>query len=87
MVTPKEVITALQLSVLVRTDAGRIRRDLAARVEEEGIAPPDGYAVVPIEPTVEMMCAGGDLFDGDSFGWATKCYKAMLAATPKPEND
>jgi hypothetical protein len=37
-----------------------------------------GYAIVPKEPTIEMVVAGGDLTDRPR-----KTYSAMLAAAPK----
>ena len=41
---------------------------------------PEGYVLVPIEPTEAMLCAGGDYLDGDSFFYAKKVWTAMLAA-------
>ncbi|EAQ6098207.1 TPA: hypothetical protein OQ584_005188, partial [Salmonella enterica] len=52
---------------------------------------PDGYALVPVEPTDEMIAAAMNcedvLFNSDEsfcvqFG---NIYEAMLAAAPKPE--
>ena len=51
-------------------------------------AAPEGWQLVPLEPTPDMMCAAwdstpaqmDDMTDGD-FGQA---YKNMLAAAPKP---
>lgn len=57
---------------------------------------PDGYALVPIEPTKEMIWSGienteefvnGDPWYGSeplSDGQAEQCYKAMLSAAPQP---
>jgi len=46
-------------------------------------AVPAGWKVVPVEATEEMLCAGGDYLDGDSFCHADKVYKAMLSAAPE----
>ena len=51
---------------------------------------PEGWKLVPIEPTDEMRNAGRDevsfVADVGSFDIiATQAYKAMIAAAPKPE--
>ncbi|EJN6575530.1 hypothetical protein NQM15_003187 [Salmonella enterica] len=54
---------------------------------------PDGYALVPVEPTDEMIAAAMDSDDvtynesDDTVFYVHHCeiYKAMLAAAPKPE--
>lgn len=49
---------------------------------------PEGYVVVPVEPTLEMFNAGGDAFFTAYTGTATsspdRVYKAMIAAAPTP---
>lgn len=47
------------------------------------VAVPDGYALVPIEPTEEMVAAGAE---GDSqfYDHARFVYRAMLSAATKP---
>lgn len=57
---------------------------LAARIESEGIAPPDGYVIVPIEPTAEMVLATNGL-TYRPYDDAVEFYKVMLTAAPKPE--
>lgn len=55
---------------------------------------PDGYALVPVEPTDEMIVAAMDSDDvsynesDDTVFYVhhREIYKAMLAAAPKPEN-
>ena len=43
----------------------------------------DGWQLVPVEPTLEMISAA----TRDSVGFGTRAaYKAMLAAAPKPED-
>jgi hypothetical protein len=46
---------------------------------------PDGYVLVPVEPTLEMIDAGQDVEDlyrrGTPDTWG-KVYRAMLAAAP-----
>ncbi len=55
--------------------------DCAARPS----AAPDGYALVPINPTEAMQVAGSDYLPGDSDEYvATDVYRAMLAAAPQP---
>ena len=49
---------------------------------------PEGYVLVPVEPTLEMFNAGGDAFFTAYTGTATsspdRVYKAMIAAAPTP---
>lgn len=47
-------------------------------------AVPDGWQLVPIEPTPEMVRAS-DPVDGSEYVSAGKIYRAMLKAAPKPE--
>lgn len=62
-------------------DAGIPTRDLYA--QPPAVAVPDGYALVLIEPTPEMVAAGAE---GDSqfYDHAQFVYRAMLDAAPKP---
>ena len=52
-VTQKEIVEALQwFASNLRTNPtpkGTPKLDIIERIEREGIAPPDGYAIVPIE--------------------------------------
>ncbi|EAW9499141.1 hypothetical protein QW46_13655 [Salmonella enterica] len=56
---------------------------------------PDGYALVPVEPTDEMIVAAMDSDDvtynesDDTVFYVHHCeiYKAMLAAAPQPETN
>lgn len=54
--------------------------DLIKRIRTHGIAPPDGYALVPIEPTVEMLKAGCARHLPQSIGEERMAllYRAML---------
>lgn len=49
---------------------------------------PEGYALVPVEPTLEMFNAGDGAFFTAYTGTATsspdRVYKAMIAAAPTP---
>ena len=45
---------------------------------------PDGWKLVPIEPTQGMVDA---CFEATSAGGIQKGYRAMLAAAPKPESE
>lgn len=59
---------------------------MVGRIRTHGIAPPDGMALVPIEPTVEMISAAEEAYIpfGD-MGMALIC--GNLAAAPKQENE
>ena len=62
------------------------RRELADRIEQHGIAPPDGMVLVPKEPTAEMIEAAiknGAEGDENIILYITSDYKAMLAAAPE----
>jgi len=84
-VTVQEVINALT------NPPGWISAgELAERIRTPGIAPPDGYAIVPIEPTDDMAHAAVQHIDEDPhyyYKWNTAkdVYKAMLTAAPKGE--
>ena len=87
MVTQKEIIAALLGD---ETDGPMSRHAIAEWIEAHGIAPPDGWVLVPSEPTVGMKAAGNDAFPVTPFeitcGELSKIlYKAMRAAAPKPE--
>ncbi|EBB1100941.1 hypothetical protein CH129_08940 [Salmonella enterica] len=71
----------------------RIARTVRAAIIQAGNSPvtPDGYALVPVEPTDEMIAAAMNcedvLFNSDEsfcvqFG---NIYEAMLAAAPQQE--
>lgn len=53
---------------------------------EAGNSPviPDGYALVPVEPTTNQWAAGMQAFDS-GMDKVTRVYKAMLAAAPQQE--
>lgn len=85
MVSQKEIIEEL------RGECNGYKRDmLADRIEAEGIAPPDGWVLVPIEPTAEMADSAIQHLDDDpdpqyyyKLTTAKEVYKAMLATAPK----
>ena len=60
--------------------------EAALREKNAGLpaAVPDGYVLVPVEPTPEMMQAAFDTKVAVGYGAA---YRAMLAAAPKPQDD
>lgn len=45
---------------------------------------PEGWKLVPIEPTIEMEEAGAKGSGEDSTDCALGAWKAMLAAAPEP---
>lgn len=59
--------------------------------QAEAVRVPDGYALVPVEPTKEMLAAGIDacvlaIHEGpEDVDTLPVCYRAMLAAAPKPQ--
>ena len=63
----------------VRANSHLLRTD---PTKPPAVAVPDGYALVPIEPTPEMVAAGAE---GDSqfYDHASFVYRAMLAAAQK----
>ena len=63
---------------------------LASAIREHGIAPPNGYVLVPVEPTLSMRQAGNDAFPEAPLSitcgeLSAIIYKAMLASVPKDE--
>lgn len=69
-----------------REDRDTLRAELQAL---KGGAVPEGYALVPVEPTPEMLQAGADEplageADEDAPEDYRAVYKAMLAAAPQP---
>lgn len=85
-VTVQEVIEFLeQADELINTTWLPIP-DMISRIRTHGIAPPEGMALVPIEPTKEMMRAAEEAYMpfGD-MGMALIC--GNLAAAPKQENE
>lgn len=59
------------------------RNELLKALEAKKMIP-DGWQLVPIEPTIEMISAATH----DSVGFGTRAeYKAMLSAAPKFEGD
>ena len=46
---------------------------------------PEGWQIVPIEPTKEMIDAARDQHEGEKY-LPVSLYKSMLAAAPKPED-
>jgi hypothetical protein len=58
-----------------------------AELEAERVKVPEGYALVPVEPSRDMLIAAADGYEtGEVFG-PESCYRAMLAAAPSPVKD
>lgn len=70
MVSQKEIIKALRTAW---------QFDLAKRIESEGIAPPDGWQLVPIRPTWEIEYAIANARNLS----AKESWADALAAAPK----
>lgn len=84
----KKVLDALLLA-LERTDRTygitRAQYAEAIAIMREEVAQPDGWMLVPMEPTLEMCRAGDDCDDADprmDDSPSYYQYKAMLAAAP-----
>ena len=90
----QEIIIALEIANdLIRKAVGinYLRGEqLLKAIRTYGIAPPEGMALVPIEPTLEMFNAaeetGLHAYTGTFVLEPVSVYKAMLAAAPKQEN-
>lgn len=72
-------------------NAHKVARAILSRLSlQEGVKVPDGWKLVPIEPTVAMMQAGycawlrADKTQVYGEAVADHCYSAMLAAAPLP---
>lgn len=78
-VTKQEIVDALRTYYRALEDMGfeqAVKKTLADRIEQHGIAPPDGWVLVPKEPTAEMLKA---------FHWKNvgEGYADMLEAAPE----
>lgn len=63
-----------------------LNKHAIAAMEAQGV--PDGWQLVPKEPTQEMCAADFDCEDSIGIDSARTCYKAMLAsAPPAPQSD
>jgi hypothetical protein len=67
-------------AVAVREYIFALESAIAADRAKLGEAVPEGWQLVPTEPTPEMLQAAHDVF-GNPLG--VLCYRAMLAAAPK----
>lgn len=67
-----------------------IRAVLAATAPRAAV--PDGFVLVPIEPTIEMLRAEdaaipSDDSEDDGYAWSKASWKAMLSASPTPDKE
>lgn len=83
------------LSLGIQADKDRIKwlESEVARLEAcAARTVPEGYVMVPVEPTQEMLKKSG-LYDDDTIevncaaSMAGQIYRAMLAAAPKKEGE
>ena len=77
-----------QLADRLRDHAGVIyglwKDDLNAAADLiDSITTPEGWKLVPVEPTVEMVRAT-DFIQGSEYVVPSKLYRAMLAVAPQP---
>ena len=69
--------------------------DFANAIEQEAKAIPEGFVLVPKEPTQKMLNAGhvvmnpikGSLVQAGTNQKRRDCYKAMIEAAQEPAND
>ena len=71
-------------------EADNLRKTMRAALKAvmpmlAGTRVPDGWQLVPVDPTLDMLCAGLGAY-GQSLT-LTGMYKAMLAEAPKPETE
>lgn len=77
-----------QEDLLVRIDAAiaKAKGSTENHSPDAGKMVPDGWQLVPVSPTAEMLEAAADLPIKATRGMHdAACYKVMLAAAPKPE--
>lgn len=53
------------------------------RADRAALTPPEGYVLVPVEPTAEMIAAAWRYGDGDDAPDPVYSWRAMLAARPE----
>ena len=69
--------------------ATEIREELTRRGKPQYVSVPEGWKLVPEQPTNEMSKAGAIEIHGESgrlgagWGFAAQVYKAMLKASPQ----
>ncbi len=88
-VTVQEIVKALRKGIPVgafrRFDLLEANKKLVERIEQHGIAPPDGMVLVPKEPTDEML--RNTIAFGRSEAATVLIWTAMLAAAPEVSNE
>ena len=60
--------------------SARAPQPSVSAAEGEGVKAPDGWALVPVEPTLQMLAAGCD-----ASRTVSQNYRAMLAAAPQTQ--
>jgi hypothetical protein len=85
-VTVQEIVKALRKGIPVgafrRFDLLEANKKLVERIEQHGIAPPDGMVLVPVDPTDAMQTAH-DMY-GDTSDWWNAVISAVIrAAAPE----
>lgn len=85
-VTEQEIVDGIyELARIARafgySTTAKYANNLASRIEAHGIAPPDGWVLVPRKPTNEMF-RNASVF-GKSEAVTTLIWAAMLAAAPE----
>ncbi|KGM25262.1 hypothetical protein [Stenotrophomonas maltophilia] len=78
---PDDIATRMVISQLLADELDLINARVAVKVLAAALTPPEGYVLVPVEPTQEMLNAGYGFESGypvDPF-----LYRAMLAVRPE----
>lgn len=76
-----DVLVCLEELVEART----VIAELRAEVERlKAAAVPEGWKLVPVEPTPEIIRAAGKTHCLPTDGWEIRIYQSMLAAAPQP---
>jgi hypothetical protein len=84
-----QAIVGMRLDVITQIDAHAVTRENLAEQQGASVAVPEGYALVPVEPPVELeqFVCNCDVRSGAAAGeypeWQ-QCYRAMIAAAPSP---
>ena len=72
---------ARELLAAEQDQHGRCQTSEALAAIKKALTPPDGYVLVPVEPTEEMAKAGMQNFYVEAT--VSSVYRAMLAARPE----
>lgn len=78
---PDDIAKRYVIDKLMADELDLISARAAVRALIAALTPPEGYVLVPVEPTKEMLDAGYGFEDG--YPVDPDLYRAMLAARPE----